>query len=148
MASSELDSGAVGRREAGDGLCLGRNRAGGPCHSPCVRGERYCFSHLPGEKAAERRAEARKRGGLSTSGRRALLLGKVDFSSGESVQHFLESLCRAGLRGELPVGRVKAACEVAKAALDVKSGQALLERIEAVEELLHDIEREAREDEG
>lgn len=41
--------------------CKGKTIGGAPCKMPALKGQRYCFTHSPANRAAQ--AQARKRGG-------------------------------------------------------------------------------------
>lgn len=123
----------IGDRRDGDGFCSATNKAGGQCHAPALRGEQFCLAHLPGAEAEERRRAMRSRGGRSVSERRKLLVGVIDFSTPVSVRCYFEALAKSVLRGELPPPRAAAACQIAEAALRVKAGIELGERLDALE---------------
>jgi hypothetical protein len=92
----------------------------------------YCFAHSP--KLADKRRAAQAAGGRVTSERRALLVGIVSFDTPEAVRCFFEGLARAVLRGEVPPAKALAASQIGEAALRVKAGIELGERLDALEE--------------
>lgn len=131
-----------GKRESGEqvrrtrgGLrcCEATNAAGEPCGAPALRGSAYCFAHARDEETVKRRKEAARLGGATTSNRRKVLLGTVDFSSAETVRGFFEGLTRAVLRGELPPAKALAASQIGEASLRVKAGIELGERLDSLE---------------
>jgi len=132
----------IGEKRDGDGFCMARNKEGGPCRAPAMRGESYCLAHLPGEEAEERRRAMRSRGGRNVSERRRLLVGVIDFSTPASVRCYFEALAKAVLRGEIPPPRATAACQIAEAALRVKAGIELGERLDTLESAIQGLSEE------
>ena len=132
----------IGDRRGGDGFCSACNLRGEPCRAPAMRGEKYCLTHLPGEAADERRRAMRSKGGRNVSERRRLLVGVIDFSTPASVRCYFEALAKAVLRGEIPPPRATAACQIAEAALRVKAGIELGERLDTLESAIQGLSEE------
>ena len=97
-----------------------------------MQGEGLCFAHS--ERLAEKRRAAQSAGGRAISERRRLLVGIVSFDTPEAVRVFFEGLARAVLRGEIPPAKALAASQIGEAALRVKAGIELGERLDSLEE--------------
>ena len=97
-----------------------------------MQGEGLCFAHS--ERLAEKRKAAQQAGGRAVSDRRKLLVGAVSFDTPEAVRAFFEGLARAVLRGEVPPAKATAASQIGEAALRVRAGIELGERLDALEE--------------
>ena len=72
-ATSEDIGEQKGQTEGARRFCTARTRAGRVCGNPSLRDDPggFCWAHSP--TIAEKRKEGQKRGGASTSARRALL---------------------------------------------------------------------------
>ncbi len=97
-----------------------------------------CFAHS--ERLADKRRQAQAQGGRVVAERRKLLVGQIDFSSGEAVRGFFESLARAVLRGELASGRARDCASIAQMALAVRRGVEVEERLVELERLVAALE--------
>jgi hypothetical protein len=139
MTSHEVAGDAGGEAQGARRLCPATTRAGRVCNTPALRDDPAGFCWVHSTLTAEKRKEWQRRGGATTIGRRAILLGTIDLSTPESCCRFFESLVRATLRGEVAVARSKAASEIAEALLRVRGGVLLDERMSAVEQLLADL---------
>ena len=134
MASErhQENAGGVIGTEAPGQFCTATTKAGKRCRGIPLQGEGLCFAHS--ERLAEKRLAAQRAGGKAISQRRALLVGAIDFSTAENVRGFFESLARAVLRSELPAAQAQAASQIGEAALRVKAGIELGERLDSLEE--------------
>jgi hypothetical protein len=126
------------QQAGGGGLCGATARDGRPCHAPCLKGGSFCYMHEP-TKASERK-EASKRGGASTSSRRRLLLGRVDFGSLASIRGFREALTAAALTGQIAANRATVALAAARDAEGSLRGPALEARMQELEKLIAELE--------
>lgn len=136
----------IGESVSGDGHCKARNKAGGPCRAPAMRGMDYCLMHDPTESGVRRRKEMQTRGGATTTNRRKLLLGMIDFSSATSTRIFFETLARACLRGEVAPALARDTAAIAKEAVLVRQGEEAEARLSAVETALQAlVERRPRQ---
>jgi hypothetical protein len=131
MTTNEVS--APAGSETGDGrrLCSATSRSGRPCGAPCLRGEDHCYMHSA--TTAEARRAAQRRGGVTTHARRALLLGRIDFTNAESILAFRQSLVAAVLTGQVVAQRASVALTAAKDAEAAFVGQALEARLDALE---------------
>jgi hypothetical protein len=122
-------SGVIGTEQPGQ-FCLATTRAGKRCRAIPLA-DHYCFAHSP--TLAEKRKAAQQAGGRAISERRRLLVGIVSFDTPEGVRQFFEGLARAVLRGEVPAAKALAASQIGEAALRVKAGIELGERLDSLE---------------
>ena len=128
--------GVIGIEGAGQ-FCKATTRAGKRCRAiPLADG--FCFAHSP--TLADKRRQAQAQGGRVVAERRKLLVGQIDFGSGEAVRLFFESLARAVLRGELPSGRARDCASIAQMALAVRRGAEVEERLAELERLVAALE--------
>lgn len=130
------------RSQGGLRVCQARNRRGGECGAPALRGSDFCFAHSQDEQVVKRRREAAVRGGRTTTMRRRVLLGAVTFETPAEVRAFLEALTRATLRGEIAAQRASTAASIAHIALGIRGTEELLERMDALEKTLSELLRE------
>ena len=108
--------------------CRAIKKSGVPCSARAVR-QGYCFGHAP--DLEEKRQEARRRGGSSTS--RAARAGKLLPIRLRPVADALESAIGEVHRGELDPRNAQAMASLAGALVKVMTSGELEERMRALE---------------
>ena len=73
-------------------FCKATTKAGAPCRMLCVGGSEYCFTHDPA--LAEKRKEARSRGGRARHGRRLGPVGEGEYVAINSLTDVVRVLER------------------------------------------------------
>ena len=100
-ATSEDIGEQKGQTEGGRRFCTATTRAGRVCGNPSLRDDPggFCWAHSP--TIAEKRKEGQKRGGASTSARRALLLGRLAFGDMSEIKQARQALAAAVIGGQV-----------------------------------------------
>lgn len=100
-ATSEDIGGQREQTEGGRRFCTATTRAGRVCGNPSLKDDPggFCWAHSP--TIAARRREGQKRGGSTTSARRALLLGRLAFGDLGEIKQARQALAAAVIGGQV-----------------------------------------------
>jgi len=122
--------------------CMATTKAGHVCGGWALRDDPdgLCWAHS--QVIADRRKAGQRRGGMNTSARRLLLLGKVRFADSGSILQFREALASAALVGSLSPPRAQVALTAAQHAEAALFGAELERRVEQMEAQLDELLRE------
>ena len=128
----EVGVGADGEERGGSRSCKATAKDGRPCGAPPMKGESFCYMHSPA--TATERKEAAKRGGVTTSARRRLLLGRLTFGDLGEVREARQALAAAVIVGQVHPARagvVASLVKDAEASFSTQELEARMTRIEA-----------------